>query len=93
MAHDPNPIPEPGYTADSPDRWIDEPETPQVFHERAEMLHRKGYQGFRIVATHRFPGGIRMVASNERGHRLQADGEHPTEILQTLVEMIDAYKE
>lgn len=72
---------------------IENPIVETVFHERAELLAKTGYQGFRVSAKFSVPSGYRIVVENRFGHRLQADGEHPGEILERLVEMIDAYQE
>lgn len=72
---------------------IDELEGPAGVHERGHLLETVGYMGFKVASRTQFPGGLRMVVVNERGHRLQADGEHPAVILNTLVQMIDAYRE
>jgi hypothetical protein len=72
---------------------VDELEGPSGVHERSRMLETTGYMGFKVASRTQFPGGMRIVAVNERGHRLQADGEHPGHILNTLVHMIDSYRE
>jgi hypothetical protein len=72
---------------------IDELEGPAGVHERGHLLETTGYMGFKVASRTQFAGGMRMVVVNDRGHRLQADGEHPGVILNTLVQMIDAYRE
>lgn len=72
---------------------LEKPMTKTLFHERAEMLSNTEYLGFKVITQFSVPSGYRIVVENRMGHRLQADGEHPVEILERLVEMIDAYKD
>ncbi len=72
---------------------LERPISETLFHERAHLLADTGYMGFTVKSSRIVPSGYRIVIENSNGHSLQADGEHPVEILERLVDMVDAYRD
>jgi len=70
------------------DRSYDRDSDP-VFHERPEMLSKKGYRGFSVDNATKHWDGIKITASNNKGIKLSASGDTEKETLKKLIDQID----
>lgn len=60
-----------------------------VFHERASVLEKQGYCGFKIAGIENKWDQIRVTAVNSAGRSATGSGETREEAYQNLIETID----
>src|SRR5690625_5764 len=61
-----------------------------VFHERINILKRRGYRGFNVARESSSPAGeIELTAMSQDGKVLTATGETREEALKKIIDRID----
>lgn len=61
----------------------------RVFHERPNLLSKKGYRGFSVKNTEQHWDGVKITVTNKEGKSLAATRGTEKEALKKLIDHID----